>query len=508
MALRLSRRVLLRGIGGAAVGLPVLECMLDTNGTALAQTGNPLPRRFALVFAGQSIGGDGWEKDRQMIGGTRFQEAGHFIAPQQIGRNFALTTPLQPLANVAGDFSVVSNLRIPFNAASAEAGDVPEGGAFRDFHGGGKSPLLCGVRSSAPSFRCNGVTSDQVVARLHAGQTRVESLVYRAQPSWYLSGSSYAGRQYVSYRDAGQPIQAQDSPQIAHQSLFSGFTPSGEREQAIFDFRRRARLSVLDLLGDKRQRLVARLGTADRARLELHFDEIRALELRIQALPPVASGTCIVPADPGADPAVGGDNAGSGSSQIGTNTGYSGETERARVLADLIHMAFVCDLTRVATLQLTTFQSHMNVFPVTSALGTPIRADLHEVGHNGDDANRGQLAVSTVLRWHVSSYAYLLEKLKSTGEGAGKLLDNCVVLFVPEGGHGTQLNDGATPNQTHSVENMVMLVGGGAGGLRPGVHVDGARRHPAEVLISAMRAAGHPGDTLGEVTGHFTELFT
>src|SRR4030095_16414356 len=104
---------------------------------------------------------------------------------------------------------------------------------------------------------------------------------------------------------------------------------------------------------------------------------------------------------------VGGNNAGSGSDTIATNTGYSDEATRARLMADLIHMAFVCDLSRVATLQITVFQSHMNVYPITEAMGTPIRADLHEVGHNGDPENKGQLPVSLMLKWHIGFYARL-----------------------------------------------------------------------------------------------------
>src|ERR671920_479394 len=99
------------------------------------------------------------------------------------------------------------------------------------------------------------------------------------------------------------------------------------------------------------------------------FDELRALELRAAAVP-APTGACQAPADPGADPSLGTDNAGSGSDTISTNTGYSDGQTRARLLADLIHMAFVCALTRVATLQLTVFQSHMNVFPITEAMGT------------------------------------------------------------------------------------------------------------------------------------------
>ena len=174
---------------------------------------------------------------------------------------------------------------------------------------------------------------------------------------------------------------------------------------------------------------------------------------------------------------------------------------------DLIHMAFACDLTRVATHQITVFQSHMNVYQVTEALGLPVRADLHEAGHNGDQNNRGQKPVSTCLKWHVGIYASLLDKLKNTPEGAGNLLDNSVVIFVPEGGHGVQLNDGTSLWQTHSVADMVMLVAGRAGGLAPGRHIATGGAHPARCLVSAMQAAGHQGDTLGEVSGNVPELF-
>jgi hypothetical protein len=182
---------------------------------------------------------------------------------------------------------------------------------------------------------------------------------------------------------------------------------------------------------------------------------------------------------------------------------------RSQVFADLIAMAFTCDLTRAATLEITTFQCHMNVFQPTSAMGSAITADLHEVGHNGDANNRGQIAVSTCLQWHMQFYAYLVDKLKNTPEGAGSVLDNTVALFVPEGGHGTQLDDGVTENAAHSVEGMAMVIGGGtAGGITShGQHILKEGTHPAQVLISGMQAAGVQGDSLGEVSGNVPELF-
>jgi hypothetical protein len=506
MTFRLHRRTFLRGAAGVAVGLPVLECMLNSNGTAYAAGGGGLPCRYAIVFAGQALGGDGYAKNENRVAGMSFTEEGHFIAPPETGAGYTITTPLQGVADLVGDFSICSNMRIPWNASSTDGAAVPEGGAYRDFHGGGCSPLISGTRSTSPSFTANGITSDQVIAQMNPGSL-YDSLVLRVQPSWYLSGSSYSGRQYISYTAAGTPVEAQVSPQTAFMTLFGNFTPDNADDIAALDFELRGRKSVLDLITAKREGLLAKVGAADKIKLEQHFDELRDLEQRISAIDPGSVAGCMLPTDPGPDPEIGGDNAGSGSADIGTNTGYSDEDGRADVMVDLIHMAFVCDLTRVATLQVTVFQSHMNVYQLSSDLGLPIRADQHEVGHNGDADNRGQIVVSTILGWHVGIWGKLVRKLKETTEGAGTALDNSAIVFMPEAGHGTQLNDGTSPNATHSVEEMVQLVAGRAGGLQPGKHIDTGGAHPVQSLISAMQAVGYEGDSLGEVSGGIPELF-
>jgi hypothetical protein len=504
---RFSRRTMLRGLGGVAVGLPVLECMLDNHGEALAQS-MPIPKRYAIIFAGQAIGGDDWADNTSIVLGKRSTDMGAFIVPPETGAGYTVTLPLKPLAdkNLMGDFSLVSGLRIPYSASSTDAASVPSAGAFRDFHGGGAGPLLCGTRSTSSSFTCRSATSDQIVAGFNKPGS-IGSLVVRAQPAWYLSGSSFSGRQYISYKGDAAPIEAQTSPQIVYHSLFDGFTPVDASARAQHDFDLRARQSVLSLITDKRNRVLGMVGAADKARLGRHFDEIRDLEMRIAAMPPDATGQCQPPKDPGPDLPVGGNNAGSGSDQIATNTGYSDEATRARLLADLIHMAFVCDITRVATLQLTVFQSHMNVFPISDPLGVPIHADLHECGHNGDAMTRGQIPVSTCLQWHISHYAYLIDKLKNTQEGAGNVLDNSAIIFMPEAGHGQQLNDAMSMNATHSVEKMILLVAGRAGGLKPGRHIATAQAHPGQVLVSAMQAVGYTKNTFGEVTGNLPDLF-
>ena len=188
--------------------------------------------------------------------------------------------------------------------------------------------------------------------------------------------------------------------------------------------------------------MLGMVGAADRIRLERHFDEIRDLEMRIAAMPPITAAACQLPPDPGADPPVGGDNAGTGSDTIGTNTGYSDEHERARRAGrpDPHGVRLRPDARRhAADHGLPVAHERASRSRPTWAL--PVRADLHEVGHNGDAENRGQLPVSLCLQWHISHYAYLLDKLKNTPEGAGTVLDNSAIVFMPEAGHGTQLND-------------------------------------------------------------------
>lgn len=492
MARRLGRRTMLRGLGGAAIGLPALEIMFDRHGVAFAQTAAAVPKRYLVCFGGQSLGGDGDPLHNDYV-------------PNTIGRNYDLKSALAPLAPVKDEISVVSGLGIP----TANGAAVPAAGRRDDFHVSSLSPLLSGMRSPTNTASA-GPTSDQLVAAAIAGPTPFKSLVYRIQVDWYLGVSAPYGRDIMSYKTDGGgktvPIPPVVSPKAAFDALFSNFTPpSNSTEKARQDFLLRSRKSVLDLVRGNVQRLSThpKLGAGDKQRLTRHFDEIRDLERQIAAVPPVMSGLCNKPATPAADPAPGGAQGvnAAGENTYGTNLGYSGEEERARVFCDLIHMALACDLTRVVSLMFTMFQSHMNMFSLTGH-----RCDLHEIGHNGDAVSRGTLGVSKGIAWHMKHFAYLVGKLRDTPEGAGRMIDNCALLFLHEGGHGLDTATGKA-NSSHSTENMACLIAGRAGGLKPGKHLVAAGKHPGNVIISAMNAVGVPGN-LGEVTGNLPALST
>ena len=489
MGTRLSRRHLLRGLGGAAVGLPLLEIMLD--GKAFAQTAPVPPKRYLIFFDGQSMGADGDPLDNDFV-------------PNTVGRNYDLKSAIAPLGALKSEVSVISGLKSPW--AAENGGAIPAGGRRDGFHVSTLSPLLAGVRSPSGTTS-GGPTSDQLVANAIAGSTAFPSLTYRVQADWYLSVSAAYGRDMISYKtdSSGRVVAVppQTSPRQAWQALFSNFTPSGLDDAARrkLDLELRSRRSVLDLVRGDTERLVPKLGIMDRQRLQRHLDELRDLERRVATIAPPQTSACMRPADPGTDPTVGTPQGNDGTSNTyAQNLGYSDEEARANLFVDLIHLAMVCDLTRVASLQMTMFQSHLNMYALTGQA-----TDCHELGHGGVPG--GTLALSKGIAWHVKHFTRLVQKFKDTPEGNGTMLDHSAMLYLLEGGHGWD-PEGLRDNSSHSTENMACMLAGRAGGLSPGQHVVAAGKHPANVIVTAMKAVGMNTDQLGEVTGDIPELRT
>jgi hypothetical protein len=477
----------LRGAGGLAVPLPVLECLVDGRGAAFA-AGGALPNRFVVCFGGYSAKCD-------PDNGPDIQ------TPTAVGPNYDLKRALAPLGgfgNVRASIAVVSGVKIP----SGPVGKIPAGGfAYDPFHWHGNA-LLAGMRqvselgtegtSSNNEKRYNsqitGPTSDQVVADAWAGATPIRSLAYKIQASVYITSGKVemqATRGILYRRNAAGdivPVSPAVSPRAAYQSLLTGIAEpdaqAARRKMAELQDRK----SVLDLVDRRLAGLVPRLGRADQRRLAAHLEEIRALETRIAALAAAPGPACKPIPDPGQDPPVGG----SVGDPFGydTNRGYSNEEARARIFCDLIALAFTCDLTRVATLLFTMFQTFMNIGPITGH-----NWNAHQLQHQGKNT-----AIADFIAWHMKHFGYLVAKLRDTPEGAGSLLDRTALVFLPEGG---------TTGSSHNATNMSLLVAGRAGGLKAGHHLvapPGAN-HPAQVLVTAMNAVGVPATQLGEVSG-------
>jgi hypothetical protein len=308
-------------------------------------------------------------------------------------------------------------------------------------------------------------------------------LAYRVQAAFYRGSNGTGGdRGLMSMRDNGgtlEKITPQFSPQIAFNDLFTGFIPPDPAEAAQAQFLLERRKSVIDLVRGDADRLIKRLGAADKIRMQRHFDELRTLENKLAAVQLPTGPECQMLTDPGADPPIGGavDN--------GDTGGYAGNGAWS-------------DEETVSALMFTYAQCFLNMNPV---FGHP--SDVHEIGHYSlGGGAAGQDGMADGVAWHVSHMARLMSKLRDTTDVDGNtILDNTGLVMLFEGGWGfdpEQNNQGSA----HSSENMGVLVGGRVGGLNAsgGLHIDGGGAHPAQAVNSVLGALGVPGQ-LGEVSG-------
>lgn len=476
----LSRRTLLRGAFGTALGLPLLEAMTPSRRAEAA----PECLRYLVCFGGYSLGADD-------------DPAPSAFVPTRVGSGYTPGAALAPLGSLADEVTVVSGLRIPM--AIDESDPVPAagriGGDSFHFH---PNPLFTGNRQVGGAFDATvtGASSDRIVANTIGADSVFDTLTYRVQALFYMLGGQVTDvpryRDTLSFTDNGGPSAVPaaplTSPELAYQSLVSPLGSTDPRLALELAKRR----SVLDLVDRRMGGLVPRLSHADRMRLEEHYDAVRRLERLLTE----EVGGCQPFAHPGADPPLGSQFNDPMDFEI--NAGYSDEETRSAVFHDLIRLAFTCDLSRSATLMYSMFQSFMNVHEPTG-----LRWNQHSAHHDGGNTTD----ITQIIAWHMRMFSDLLTKLRDTPEGDKNLLDRCAIVFLNEGGHGPDPAFG-TPWSSHTTEGMACLVAGGAGGLVRGQHVvaPAAANHPANVLITAMNAVGANVSRLGEVTGSMAAL--
>jgi hypothetical protein len=489
MAIVMKRRSLLRAAGGVAMALPMLEL---TRSAQVHAGGGAPPKRYVFVYCGLSTGRDG---------------AGQLIVPDAPGPGYDLKRSLMPLGgdalpyggngfSVQDEVSIVTGLTIPWADAAGQA--PPPGGKSPEFHYNTVGPIVSGV-SGGPQRNTppNGPSSDNLVAAfLSPG---IDPLTYRVQPEKYVGAGDaggHAGR--ISWKDEGGGnivgVDPFASPRLAYTSLFGNFEPPDPALAAEAAFLLARRRSVLDMLRSRTQGLLGRMGGQDKIRMQRHFDELKALEDKLDSMPPPTTGACELLPDPGEDPLIGQPHGTTAEGNLDYNptAAYSNEDLRAELMMDYVRMSFACDMARVAAVRLTIDQTFLNMLPLSGA-----ESDMHELSHGAvsDDAH------ADAVGWHIKHFARLVSMLRDTQELDGSsLLDHTALVLCFEGGYGFD-PESNEDGHAHSTENMVALVAGHAGGLVHGSHIVANGMHPSNVIISAMQAVGMDTDTLGEISG-------
>ena len=489
MSYGLTRRALLRALGTTAVALPVLE--LTAGSGSSAQSGEK-PKRLVVMYGGLS---------------QSRSNSGNLMKPSATGAGYDLPRGLasigagqtsygQPGYDVQDRVSVVSGLKIPWGPD----GQIPPGGKSVEFHYNSGSPQVTGIRRGDRRRAGDlGTSVDFLVADAIGQDSIHQSLLYRVQAARYLGSNSDGGLDSLNMRREGGNVRRYDSvvsPRLAYQSLFSGFVPPEEAGRGRALSKQSQRRSILSIVRNRTQGILPKLGRWDQIRMERHFDELRALEGRLAALPEPGTGACAVPMELGEDPPIGADQGtrDNGNLRYIPGNGWSDETTRGNSFCDLVKTAFACDLSRVVSMRLTLDQTFMGALQPIGA-----EADFHEMTHG----SAGVDSLSDGLSWHAGFFARLTAGLRDTLDADGTpILDSTAIVLLFEGGHGFD-PESNRDNSPHSTENMVALVSGGL--FNEGVHIETAEEHPAKVFNSVLPAFGLP-ETLGEISGKIDGL--
>jgi hypothetical protein len=380
--------------------------------------------------------------------------------PRTEGTDFALPPTLAPLRTVKDDLLVLSGLT---QRKAFGNGDGPgdHARAMATFLTG------CQARKTGGADLRVGVSVDQAAAARIGHQTRFPSLEVGCEGGRDGGGCDHgyscAYQTNLSWRTEATPAAKEVDPRLVFERLFGGPTTDDRRE--------RGRKSVLDFVAEDARQLQDRLGVADRRKLDEYLTGVRELERRIERAQPVVEV---------------------GQTQMTRPTGVPQNfQEHARLLADLIVLAFRADLTRVVTFVLGNDGSNRSYREVGVADGH------HDLSHHGGDPAK-HANLRAINHYHVAQFAYLLECLKAAPEGGGTLLDSCLVVY------GSGISDG----DRHSHDDLpILLAGRGGGTVSTGGHVRHTPGTPLNNLyLSLLDRVGAPLDSFGDSTGRLRSL--
>jgi hypothetical protein len=434
MSKSLSRRTMLRGLG-AAVSLPLLDAMVP----AFASTTSAAsPRRLAFIYVPNGIMMDEW-------------------TPAMEGADFELPRILAPLAPHRNNILVLSGLTQNTGRALGDAaGD----------HARASATYLTGVhpKKTDGAGISAGISVDQVAASHLGAATKLPSLELACEDGRLVgncdSGYSCAYNNTLSWRTPSTPLPPEVNPRLVFERLF------GALDENPMDRGKRLRneTSILDYVFEDSRRLTSQLGPSDQRKIDEYLTSLREIERRIQfaekddsQIQPSFEKPSGVPAD---------------------------FADYARLMFDLLLVAFQTGTTRVSTLML----GHEGSLRAYREIG--ISDAHHPITHHSGNPDLIEKVVR-INTYHMQQFAYFLSKMKSTPDGDGTLLDHSQIVY------GSGLSDG---NQ-HQHNNLPVLLAGKSGGR----HITYAAETPMNNLhLALLDRMGVRIDSLGDSNG---ELF-
>jgi hypothetical protein len=427
---------MLRGVG-VTLGLPWLEAMIPARAAAASKP----PVRLAALYMPNGVREDKW-------------------TPEGEGSDFKLSSTLQPLADLKQSILVTTNL---WNEVVKDGSvHLPRCAGF----------LTCTrvTKTQGVDISCNGISMDQVAARVSGRETPLASLELGVAPdSTGVDSNNGYTRLYgshIAWSAPTVPLAREIDPRLVFERLFRAGRPQADSSQVD--------MLLLDRVMEDARKVQKRLGVADRQRMDEYLSVLRSLEERLERT------TRPQPGGPW-KPRVALDR------QAAPPETPPQFPEHVRLMLDMIALAFQTDSTRVCTFMFNNEVSNQSFSFVDGVSG-----GHHSISHHQN--REEQLKQYELINsWHVAQFAYLLRKLRDIKEGESTLLDNSMVLF------GSGLRDG----NVHSPVNLPVILGGRGGGrIATGQHIVYPPNSPLSNLYVAMLDAfGAPVDRFADSTG-------
>ena len=374
-----------------------------------------------------------------------------------------LSTTLSPLAPYRDQTVVVSGL------AQGQAEALGDGNGE---HTRATATWLNGVhpRETEGADVRAGKTADQIAADQLGRTTPLGSLELAIDQDFLVgscdNGYSCIYMNTIAWRDETTPLPMQNNPRVVFERLFGDGGSTADRQSEFKKDR-----SILDAISSDLARLQREIGAGDQARVNQYLDAVRAIERRIQLseqkdteLPELER-------------------------PVGIPESYR---EHVELMFDLTALAYQVDMTRVFTFMLGR-ELNGRAYP---EIGIP--DSHHGLSHHRYDPEKlAQLA--KINTYHVSLFTHFLDELANTPDGDGSLLDHSLLMY------GASLSDS---NKHSHFDLPLLLVGGGAGQLKGGRHLQYPRDTPMTNLLGSQldKAGVRLDDGLGDSTGRLVEL--